>query len=266
MTTFVLNEKYNPEGSQLRKAQLRMLDLLVFIDEVCRKNDIPYWLDSGTLLGAMRHGGFIPWDDDADICILRSDAERLKKIMMTEYQDVDYILQCDETDPHAYCPWLVLRDMKSEYLQDSEVHRNRKYRGLQVDIFVLDDNVNDFLQKISWKMFRALVWAPFEGGAFRIFRPFVWLNYKLLTKVVFPLFRAVSGGRKDYYKFSYGSPFRSVRYKKDIYPLTRIGFEGREFNAPADSSSYLTTIYGNWERIPDPDMIVTHEVEVRFYE
>ena len=93
MTTFVLNEKYNPEGSQLRKAQLRMLELLVFIDEVCRKNDIPYWLDSGTLLGAMRHGGFIPWDDDADICILRSDAERLEKIMMTEYNDADdYLL------------------------------------------------------------------------------------------------------------------------------------------------------------------------------
>ena len=91
------------------------------------------------------------------------------------------------------------------------------------------------------------------------------LNYKMLTKLVFPLFRAMSGS-KEYYKFSYGSPFRSTRYKKDIYPLTRIEFEGREFNAPADSASYLKAIYGNWERIPDPDQIITHEVEVRFYE
>ena len=265
MSASILKEKYNPEGSQLRKAQLRMVDMLTFIDEVCRKHDIPYWLDSGTLLGAKRHGGFIPWDDDADICMLRKDAERLKNILIADNGGSDFVIQCDETDPHAYCPWLVLRDLKSEYIQDSAVHKNRKYRGLQVDIFVLDDNVNDTLQRLSWKMFRALVWAPFEGGALKILRPLVWLNYKMLTKLVFPLFRAMSGS-KEYYKFSYGSPFRSTRYKKDIYPLTRIEFEGREFNAPADSASYLKAIYGNWERIPDPDQIITHEVEVRFYE
>ena len=54
--------KYNGEGTQLRKAQLCMLNILVEIDKICRKHNIPYWLDSGTLLGAVRHGGFIPWD------------------------------------------------------------------------------------------------------------------------------------------------------------------------------------------------------------
>ena len=59
-----LRAKYNPEGSELRRLQMRMLDILIVVDEICRRHDIPYWIEGGTLLGAVRHGGFIPWDDD----------------------------------------------------------------------------------------------------------------------------------------------------------------------------------------------------------
>ncbi|MBD5280217.1 MAG: hypothetical protein HDS35_06710 [Bacteroides sp.] len=68
-----LRAKYNPEGSDLRKAQLRMLSLLIFLDKVCKDNNLEYWLDSGTLIGAARHGGFIPWDDDCDIEMMEKD-------------------------------------------------------------------------------------------------------------------------------------------------------------------------------------------------
>ena len=62
-----LRQRFNPEGSVLRQHQLRMLELLKVIDCICKKHDIPYWLSSGTLIGAARHKGFIPWDDDLDI-------------------------------------------------------------------------------------------------------------------------------------------------------------------------------------------------------
>lgn len=75
----LLRQKFNPDGSDLRKAQLRMLELLIFLDGVCRENKLTYWLDSGTLIGAARHGGFIPWDDDIDVCMMRKDAYHLKK-------------------------------------------------------------------------------------------------------------------------------------------------------------------------------------------
>lgn len=79
--------KYNGEGTTLRKAQLRMLDILIEVDKICRKHNIPYWLDSGTLLGAVRHGGFIPWDDDMDICVMRKDYKLLKKYLSEELSD-----------------------------------------------------------------------------------------------------------------------------------------------------------------------------------
>ena len=62
-----LRERFSPEGSMLRKQQLRMLEILLYIDKVCKEHGIRYWLSSGTLLGAVRHGGFIPWDDDLDV-------------------------------------------------------------------------------------------------------------------------------------------------------------------------------------------------------
>ena len=86
--------KYNPEGSTLRKAQMRMLDILLVVDKIFRKHHIEYWLDGGTLLGAVRHGGFIPWDDDLDINVRVSDISRIRKVLQSElpknlcYQDV----------------------------------------------------------------------------------------------------------------------------------------------------------------------------------
>jgi lipopolysaccharide cholinephosphotransferase len=123
MTEQELRDRFNPDGSQLRKAQLRMLELLMFIDKVCSENDIKYWLDAGTLLGAKRHGGFIPWDDDADICMPKEELKKFQNVFFEKYADSSYVLQCEDTDPGALCPWVVLRDLKSEYLQDSDLHK-----------------------------------------------------------------------------------------------------------------------------------------------
>ena len=72
-----LRQRFNPEGSLLRRMQHRMTEMLVEIDKICRRHDLKYWLCSGTLLGCVRHGGYIPWDDDLDIEMLREDYEKL---------------------------------------------------------------------------------------------------------------------------------------------------------------------------------------------
>lgn len=79
-----LRQRFNPEGSKLRQMQLRMLDILTEVDSICKKHGISYWLSSGTLIGALRHDGFIPWDDDLDIEMMRDDYLRLMKVLPQE--------------------------------------------------------------------------------------------------------------------------------------------------------------------------------------
>ena len=82
-----LREKYNPDGSAIRDAQLHMLNILKCVDGICRKHNIPYWLSSGTLLGAVRHQGFIPWDNDIDI---EMPVEDYKRFLQTYSSNLGY--------------------------------------------------------------------------------------------------------------------------------------------------------------------------------
>lgn len=68
-----LKARFNPEGSMVRRHQYRMLEMVVVLDRICKKHNIPYFLYGGTLLGALRHNGFIPWDDDIDLGMMRED-------------------------------------------------------------------------------------------------------------------------------------------------------------------------------------------------
>ena len=116
-----LRKRFNPDGSLLRRQQLRMLELLEVIDVICRKHQIPYWLSSGTLIGAARHKGFIPWDDDLDIEMLRSDYLRLLKVLPQELPD-NLALQTNETDPNYIFIYGKLRD-KDSHLEETKIGR-----------------------------------------------------------------------------------------------------------------------------------------------
>lgn len=259
-----LRDRYNPDGSSLRKAQLRMLDMLVFIDKVCKENDICYWLDSGTLLGAARHQGFIPWDDDTDICMPREDMLRFKKVLIEKYPHHQYVIQCPETDRYYLVPWIVLRDTKSEYIQDSNLHRARKYRGLQVDIFPLDVRHTKVFHRLCAGYQSFLVTKLLQKSS-QIWHQVAYVAYHTFDKIVVPVLRLLSP-KHTFYRMCYGIPFTSQRRLDDIYPLSTISFEGHAFASPGNTDAYLKGIYGDWRKIPSSDKIKTHEVKCVFYD
>ena len=97
---------------ELRACQLKQIAILEEIDRICRKHQIVYWLDGGSLLGAVRHGGFIPWDDDIDIAMRLEDVERFKQIAPKELKE-DFFLQTQDTDPEFRVPICKVRCLNS---------------------------------------------------------------------------------------------------------------------------------------------------------
>jgi lipopolysaccharide cholinephosphotransferase len=103
---------YNPEGSVLRKAQMRMLEMLDAFVEICDRHHITYWIACGTLLGARRHQGFIPWDDDLDVYVMQKDYKKLSSVLQKELPE-RFKLQARETDKQYWFFHSKLRDTKS---------------------------------------------------------------------------------------------------------------------------------------------------------
>lgn len=243
-----LREQYNPDGSDLRRIQLRMLEILKCVDSICERHKIRYWLSSGTLLGAVRHGGFIPWDDDLDIELLREDYLRLMRILPKELPN-EYVLQTYDSDPDYVYLYAKVRDRNSFIEERFEVNRHFKYQGVFIDIFVLEPSF-EWLAKIARVLFNRLCFGlALRKGAYR------WLyraNRLLLLRGVFPLFRLLSKGAPSHIVGNtFGVNFPKRRDLHYIFPLKRIQFEDGYFYAPADTDHYLRSLYGDYMRIPE---------------
>ena len=129
-----LRRKFNPEGSVLRRQQHRMLEILLEVDRICKKHNIRYWLSSGTLIGAVRHKGFIPWDDDLDIEMLLPDYERLMRVLPDELPST-MALQSQDTDPNYFFFYAKVRDRRSHLEEGNRYDRVWKEQGIYIDIF-----------------------------------------------------------------------------------------------------------------------------------
>ncbi|WP_297676948.1 LicD family protein [uncultured Bacteroides sp.] len=260
-----LRERYNPDGSILRRHQLRMLEMLQFIDTVCKKHGIRYWLCSGTLLGAVRHGGFIPWDDDVDIEMLREDYVKFANALEEE-KSSDYILQTHHTDFNYLAPYGKLRDLHSHIKEDNYNDLYYQYNGIYIDIFILDPSSSLIVSKISNYLQYFMLFHMNRYLHNKIVRKIYFsINYGLLDNFLFPLLRGVLRIRaRGQLRHTLGSCFNKPRYEDDIFPLSQMNFEGFAFPVPNNFDNYLSKIYGNYMSLPDLNKIRLHTTEVNF--
>lgn len=250
--------RFNPEGSVLRIHQMRMLDILEFIDKVCRKHHINYWLSSGTLLGAIRHGGFIPWDDDLDIEMLKKDYKKLMKVLPSELPD-NLVLQTAHTDKNYVAPYSKLRETESSISEVNRIGRNYKYNGIYIDIFYLEP-VRSSLVWLSSRLHGYVYRLSYlKNDRLGLKKGLMRCAYFGLTYVVYPFFRLISKlfPPKEL-RLGLGSGFLGVRDPKDLFPLQEVVFEGKSFFGPANCDGYLTRLYGDYMKLPDLDQLTSH--------
>ena len=122
-------------SKNMKKVWLIELDLLSQFIKLCNKYNLRYWVGFGTLLGAVRHKGFIPWDDDMDVWMPREDYDNLLKYGNSDLRD-PYFLQTTLNDDDYYCSFARLRNSNTTGILVS--HRNRCNNGIYMDIYPLD--------------------------------------------------------------------------------------------------------------------------------
>ena len=130
----MVKELSKEEFERMHRLQIEMLQE---VDRVCRKHDIKYTIFGGTLLGAIRHKGFIPWDDDADIAMLREEYNKFKAVMHEINPDICY-LQDNETDPEYRWGYTKMRKTGTRFVRVGQEHLKCK-TGVFIDIFPMDD-------------------------------------------------------------------------------------------------------------------------------
>lgn len=265
-THTALRERFNPEGSLLRRQQERMLTLLDILDGVCKKHNIPYWLSSGTLIGAARHGGFIPWDDDLDVEMLRKDYLRLLKILPGELPK-GYVWQTNETDPGYFFNFGKLRETSSHLEEPNPYLLSSKYKGIYIDVFPIEHAP----YPLAW------VGGHLQGRIFKVFKD-ASLNeatklikaqqiFNFNKRCAFPILRFLAkwwpGG---VLRHSFGTAYFKPRRINDIFPLSEMKFEGKKYPVPGHTDTVLQRIYGDYMKIPNLDSIKPHLTHLELFD
>ena len=253
-------------AGEVRRSQMEMLDLLA---DFCDKHGLTYYLSGGTLLGAVRHRGFIPWDDDIDVNMPRPDADRLIELTGGVLNDHVEVAAPFGPVPHAV-GYLRVYDKRYVLRSASRDGRAFYYMNLFVDIFPIEGLPTDMKRvRRHYRVASTLIYlrklAFFQGvpgkrGLNRtlrlIARPFAKLmgvdfwNRLLLRTALKYRYDACE------YVGVVTSNFHTVEEyirREDYGTPVRVEFEGKQYNAPANAHRYLENLYGDYMQLPPPE-------------
>ncbi len=237
----------------LRKLQEAQNILLIKLAEILEKNNIDYWIDYGTLLGAYRHNGFIPWDDDIDIGMMRNDFEKLKEVISK--QDTFELIECLHLKYSQTClvNKFCIKDkhMNCHFAADIFVYDYQECEDMDsyYDKYVIDkQNMHDELKSTN-------IVYEYE----------VCKNEKDLSVLnsIFNKYRNIYKSKADGNTILYGienvyDPARRIHRKETIFPLKKIEFEGVQYFAPNNIEKYLSVSFYNFMKLPSDFGIPKH--------
>lgn len=247
--------RYNPEGSLLRRDQKELLRILKTIAAICDANGIQWWLDSGTLLGAARHKGFIPWDDDVDIVLLREDYLKLEKILCA-MDDEEFVFHCGKTDKDYVNVFGKFRKKTGDTHVSNKRYDYYKYSGIGLDVFAIE-KTNRISAVLGRFFYKTLVNYTVHIRCRALRHAMISFGQALCHWAIFPLLRLVGKiNPKGEYHYMIGTGWARPAFDIDtIVPVSGISFEGVDMPAPKDVDAYLKVLYGNWKKLPTEEQI-----------
>lgn len=259
------------DNCQLRALQLVELELLCEFRRVCDKAGIPYAIIAGTLLGAVRHGGFIPWDDDADVALLREDYEKFREACKTELNHEKFYFQDQDETPGYRWGYGKLRKRGTQFVR---IHQESMpyEQGVFIDVFPLDSVPNGYAERCLMNflcmLLRKALWSEIgktasESAVGRIvFSLMAKIPLGLLHRCRDIIIGYSSRLKSDWVRIlMFPTPNRCWGYPRCYYENTRThSFEGQMFLGPSDYEGYLTFKFGDWRTLPPENQRKTHPV------
>lgn len=244
-------------NASIRDLQLALLEMLIQIDEICQKNHIKYSLSSGTVLGAVRHKGFIPWDDDLDLMFMRDEYEKFLKIPKEEFLSRGLTLQ-KEYDAVWPLTFSKVRKNNTTYIERGPDVIEGANLGIYIDIFPVDNlSDNSTYAGIQWHVFHLLAAKCLGKRGYKTssMKKKVALTISRFLPVK-PMLNVVKNERAVNTKLVHTFLGAAAHRNKNIYPrelfenYTKISFEGFFFPVILGYEKYLQIAYGDYMKLP----------------
>lgn len=255
--------------AQRKKLWLISLDLLLKFDDVCRKHGIRYFLAYGTLLGAVRHKGFIPWDDDIDTAMFKEDFDRF--IKLSDEFEYPYFLQNVYTDPTFFISDTRIRNTNTSWIDRPFMYQGYNH-GIHLSVAVLDnlpENAEEISNDVHELLMKNAMYMRLSNPDLttrdkeriinhlgNVDKHDPYENYQKMVDLV-------KGHPKSEYVWTCYN--RTLNYRHDIYRaadfdnVIYMDFEGFKMPVPSGYDHILSNIYGNYMEFPPPERrVVTH--------
>lgn len=242
----------------IKRLQNRLLQMARSIATVLEEADIPYEIAFGTLLGAVRHKGFIPWDDDFDFFLFDDTYQKAMEVLSNELP-CDMFLEYEKTEPKYFHSWAHVKDLNS-YCECDHYPQDSLYchKGISVDLYKLTEIKERDLQKFRYDSAVRYIELRREYG-------FIEEEDFRKRKSQYEKFFDGEGTDSDNKILAYPLDIGRQEFD-DVFPLKRYVFEDTEFWGPCDANAILTKRYGKYMELPPEEERIPHYSKVVFYE